>query len=167
MKKLIRIGAAIIVAQLAGQAFAQAAAPADAEQANKLSLQFSPYAYHFTYDSEHKETVMVGLEREHADAKIDGVVLFTNSFGQPSIYVYPWGGVFHDLAGVKGFSFKWSVGLMYGYVDPYQDKVPYNYKGFSPVILPALAYEFTPGWSVQLDLLGTAGLMLQLNVLLH
>ncbi|MFZ4482132.1 MAG: hypothetical protein ACOYNZ_19815 [Rhodoferax sp.] len=167
MKKLIRIGPALIVAQLAGAAFAQAVTPAEPVQDKKLSLQLSPYAYHFTYDSEHKDTIMVGLEREHADARLDGVVLFTNSFGQPSIYVYPWGGVFHDLVGVKGLSFKWTAGVMYGYVDPYQDKVPYNYKGFSPVILPALAYQFTPGWSVQLDLLGTAGMMLQLNVRLH
>jgi hypothetical protein len=164
MKKLIRIAAGLIVAQLAGAALAQSVVPKDWWEGKKLSFQISPYVYHFTYDSEHKDSVMVGLEREHPDARLDGVVVFTNSFGQPSIYVYPVGGAFHDLLGVKGLSFKWTAGVMYGYVEPYEDKVPFNYKGFSPVILPALAYEFTPGWTAQLDLLGTAGLMIQLNV---
>ncbi len=165
--KLIRIVAAAIVAQLAGFAFAQQpAADGFSQQDNKLNLMFSPYTYHFTYDTEHKEVFMVGVEREHADAKLDGIVLFTNSFGQPTVYLFPWGGAYHDLGGIKGLSFKWTAGLMYGYVEPYQDKVPFNYKGFSPAIVPALAYDFSPGWSAQIDILGNAGLMFQLNVAL-
>jgi hypothetical protein len=167
MKKMTRLVAAVIVAQLAGYSWAQqVSTTGTAEQEKKVSLMFGPYAHHFTYDVEHKDVIMVGLEREHADAKLDGIVLFTNSFGQPTVYLYPWGGVYHALGGIKGLSFKWTAGLMYGYVDPYQDKVPFNYKGFSPAIVPALAYEFSPGWSAQVDLLGTAGLMFQLNVAL-
>ena len=106
---------------------------------------------------------MVGVEREHPDAKLDGFTLFTNSFGQPTVYVYPWGGVYHDIGGINHLSFKWTAGLLYGYKDPYQDKVPYNHSGFSPAVIPALAYEFKPGWSAQVNVLGTAGLMFQLN----
>jgi hypothetical protein len=167
MKKLTRLVATAIVAYLAGHAFAQqTSAAGGVDQEKKLSLMFGPYAHHFTYDAEHKDVIMVGLEREHAAAKLDGIVLFTNSFGQLTVYVYPWGGAYHDLGGIKGLSFKWTAGLMYGYVDPYQDKVPFNYKGLSPAIVPALAYEFSPGWSAQIDLLGNAGLMFQLNVAL-
>lgn len=165
--KLIRTAATVILAHLAAYAGAQQMVVAGAaEPEKKVSLMFGPYTHHFTYDVEHKDSVMVGIEREHTDAKLDGVILFTNSFGQPSVYIYPWGGVYHALGGIKGLSFKWTAGLMYGYVDPYQDKVPFNYKGFSPAIVPALAYEFTPGWSAQIDLLGTAGLMFQINVAL-
>ena len=165
--KLIRILAAVIVAQLAGHACAQQImTEGAAEQDKKLSLLFSPYTNHFSYDVEHKNVWMVGVEREHPDGRVDGITVFTNSFGQPSVYVYPWGGVYHAIGGIKGLSFKWSAGLIYGYVDSYQNKVPLNYKGFSPGVVPALAYEFIPGWSAQLDVLGTAGLMFQLNVAL-
>lgn len=163
MNKLISIVFGLIVAQSAGHALAMPAFLADLARDNVLSWQFSPYTLHYTYDSEHKPVVMVGVEREHPDAKLDGITLFTNSFGQPTVYAYPWGGVHKTLWGVEHLSFKWTAGLLYGYKDPYKDKVPYNHNGFSPAVIPALAYEFKPGWSGQLNFLGTAGLMFQIN----
>lgn len=132
---------------------------------NTIRLQFSPYTYHFTYDSEHSDVVMLGLEREHPDASLDGGTFFTNSFGQPSLYVYPWGHVYHAIGGVQPLSFKWTAGLIYGYKDPYKNKVPLNYGGFSPGLIPAFAYEFKPGWSAQLNFLGTAALMFQIDMI--
>ena len=167
MKKLIPIVLGLIVAHLADAASAQQNAALDAVAGRVLRLQLSPYTRHSTYDSKHSDVVMVGLEREYPDAKLDGITLFINSFGQPSVYLYPWGRVYHSIGGLKGLSFKWTAGLMYGYKEPYEDKVPLNYKGFSPVLIPALAYEFMPGWSGQIDILGTAGLMFQLNVTLN
>lgn len=167
MKSLVGIVLGLIVAQLASSALAQPLPAAPAGSGNKLSLLLSPYTYHFTYDTEHKDVVLLGLERERPDATLDGFVLFTNSFGQPSVYLYPWGGAYHELVGVKGLSFKWTAGVLFGYVDPYQDKVPLNYKGFSPAVIPSLAYEFTPGWSGQLNLLGNNALMFQLSVALN
>lgn len=107
---------------------------------------------------------MVGLEREHANGKLDGLTLFSNSFGQESVYLYPWGGVYKGIYGIKPLSFKWTAGLLYGYVPPYENKVPLNHNGFSPGAIIALAYEFKPGWSAQVNALGTAALMFQLNV---
>lgn len=167
MKNLIRIVFGLIVAQLAGTALAQQNTAPDAGQGNVMSLQLSPYTYHLTPDSEHKDVLMVGLEREYPDAKLDGITLFQNSFGQPSVYIYPWGGVYHALGGIKPLSFKWTAGLIYGYIDSYSNKVPLNYRGFSPGVILALTYEFMPGWSAQLDMLGTAALMFQINVPLN
>jgi hypothetical protein len=164
MKKLIRIVAGLIVAQLAGLAMAQSSAVADSGADPKMHWQLSPYTYHFHEDSEHKDVLMVGLEREHSNGKLDGVVFFTNSFGQPSVYLYPWGGVYRGIGGIQALSFKWTAGLLYGYVGEYQDKVPFNHNGFSPGAIIALAYEFKPGWSAQIDLLGTAAMMFQLNL---
>ncbi len=163
-----------MVTHLAGNALAQqntaveTAEGADLSKAkgSVLRLQFGPYTRHFTYDSEHKDVLMIGLEREHPDARLDGFTFFTNSFGQPTVYVYPWGGVYPDFVGIRHLSFKWTAGLMYGYKGAYKDKVPLNYNGFSPVVIPALAYEFKRGWSGQLNLLGTAAMMLQLNMTL-
>lgn len=167
MKNLIRIVFGLIVAQLAGTALAQQNTAPDAGQGNVLRLQLSPYTYHFTPDSEHKDVLMVGLEREHPDAKLDGITLFRNSFGQDCVYIYPWGGVYRSIGGIKPLSFKWTAGLLYGYTAPYEDKVPLNYKGFSPGVILALAYEFMPGWSAQLNMLGTAAVMFQLTVPLN
>lgn len=167
MNKLIRIVSVVIVGYFAGSTLAQQNAAPDAGAASVVRLQVSPFTYHFTYDNAHSDVVMVGLEREYPDAKLDGITLFTNSFGQPSIYLYPWGHVYHSIAGIKPLSFKWTAGLLYGYKDPYENKVPLNYGGFSPGFIPALTYEFKPGWSAQLSFLGNAALMFQLNVPLH
>jgi hypothetical protein len=163
MKKLIPIVCGLIVAHLATPAMAEEGFLATLAQGKTLRFQFSPYTYHFTPDDEHSDVVMVGLERERQDGKLDGAVLFSNSFGQPTIYVYPWGDTYREILGVKKLSFKWTAGLMYGYKDPYKDKVPLNYGGFNPVVIPALAYDFESGWSAQLNLLGNAAMMFQFS----
>ncbi len=165
MKKLIRIISCLIVAQCASGAWA--AATEDGfwlNQGDKLRLQMSPYTLHRSYDPEHKNVIMLGLERERVSGKIDGFNVFTNSFGQPSIYLYPWGGVFPHFGGIDALSFKWTAGLLYGYVAPYENKVPFNHDGFSPGAIIALTYDLAPGWSAQVNVLGTAALMFQLNM---
>jgi hypothetical protein len=53
--------------------------------------------------------------------------------------------------------------MLYGYVEPYEKKVPLNVNGFSPAIIPSIGYE-RAGYSTQINLLGTAGLMWQISV---
>jgi hypothetical protein len=163
MKKLIRITIGLIVAQLASFAFASPGDWWDDGQDSKLQLQMSTLTYHYTYDEAHRNVLMAGLERERAQGQIDGITVFSNSFGQTCLYLYPWGGITHKVAGVNALSFKWTAGMLYGYVDPYEDKVPLNYKGFSPAAIVALAYQFTPNWSGQVTVLGNAALMFQIN----
>jgi hypothetical protein len=180
MKIIIRIIASLIVAHMASAAVAQTTSPASpassapaaapisaASDGTRLRLQLSPYTRHNKFDEAHRTVIMAGLEREYPSGKLDGVALFRNSFGQPSIYIYPWGGVYPAIGGIQPLSFKWTAGLLYGYKEPYENKVPLNYKGFSPGAIFSLAYEFKPGWSGQINLLGTAALMLQLNVPLN
>lgn len=161
MKKLIGIAMSLIVAQMAT---AQQNNEATGSQGPTLQWQMSPYTHHFSPSDDHRNVYMIGLEREHANGKLDGVTFFSNSFGQESVYLYPWGGVYKNIFGVKPLSFKWTAGLLYGYVEPYENKVPLNYKGFSPGAIIALAYEFKPGWTAQVNALGTAGLMFQFNM---
>ena len=167
MNKLLPIFFGLIVAQLSTAASAQSGFIQELAQDKVLRLQFSPYTHHFSPSEDHKNVVMIGLEREYPNGKLDGVTLFSNSFGQPSIYIYPWGATYREIAGIKHLSFKWTAGLLYGYKEPYENKVPLNYKGFSPGLIPALAYEFMPGWSGQLTILGTAGLMFQISAPLN
>ena len=163
MNKSIRIVLGLIVAQLGGTAMAEPGFLSDLARDKVLRWQFSPYTFHYSPSDDHKPVVMVGVEREHPNAKVDGFTPFTNSFGQPTLYVYPWGGIYHDIGGIEHLSFKWTAGLLYGYRGPHKDKVPFNYNGLSPAIIPALVYEFKPGWSAQANFLGTAALMFQVN----
>jgi hypothetical protein len=155
--------AALAFAALPALACAQNAEPDRSLESSKLRLQASPYTVHFNPKTEHKNVVLLGLEREYKDGALQGAALFSNSFGQDSAFVYPWGGVYKDIFGVRDLSFKWMAGVIYGYKPPYENKVPLNYKGFSPGFIPALNYQITPRWSAQLNWLGTAGIMFAVN----
>lgn len=179
MKTLIRIVGSLIVAYFAVTATAQVApaaatanppvaagAPAVAKEVGpRLTLMLSPYTYHFNPKPTHRDVILIGLEREHGNRKLDGAALFSNSFGQPSIYVYPWGGVYKSILGVDKLSFKWTGGIIYGYRGEFKDELA-NVGGIAPAIVFGLNYEFKPGWSAQINTLGFAAAQFQLNVAL-
>lgn len=134
-----------------------------ADSGDYWRLMASPYTIHYGYDPEHEPVYMIGLERQRSDGWVWGGTYFSNSFGQPSGYVYvgekvigfsPWDKLF----------FQWTAGVMYGYKEPYEDKVPFNVNGFSPGVTASLGWQFTREFSVQAIALGTAGLMFQLAI---
>jgi hypothetical protein len=178
MNLFIRFAVASIVAYSAGAALAQTASvapaaavppdtqPADMKAASpSLTVMLGSYTHHFNPKPTHRKVFLVGLEREHPNAKLDGIVFFTNSFGQPSVYVYPWGGVYKSIFGVDKLAFKWTGGLIYGYRGEFKNEVA-NVGGLAPVIIPALSYTFKPGWSAQVNMLGKAAAQFQLNMAL-
>ena len=122
----------------------------------------SPYTYHYSRDPEHTNVYSLGVERERADGLLFGGVYFKNSFGQPSAFLYA-GQRFNDLAGVEPLFAQLSGGLLYGYKEPYQHKVPLNYKGFSPGAVLAVGWQFTPAYSMQLNFLGNSALQFQFS----
>ncbi|MCE2774077.1 MAG: hypothetical protein LW687_02000 [Burkholderiaceae bacterium] len=81
-------------------------------------VMFSPYTTHFSHSEEHKRVIMLGAERERADGVLAGITFFSNSFGQPSAYVFPWGKMYRDVMGYDGVFVKWTAGLLYGYSHP-------------------------------------------------
>lgn len=164
MNKLIITVLSLIVAQFSGQALAQSTLAKLAGEENTLRLQMSPFSFHWgPRDPEDRHVFLVGLEREHPNGKIDGVAYFSNTFGQESVYLFPWGGVYKNIYGIPKLNFKWTLGVIYGYKPPFEDKVPFNYKGFAPAVIPAISYDFSPNWSGQINLLGTQGVMFQIN----
>jgi hypothetical protein len=128
-------------------------------------LMASPYTVHYHKDNEgeHEPIYMIGLERQRSDGWVWGGVYFSNSFGQPSGYVYLG-------EKVTGFSrwdklfVQWTAGILYGYKEPYEDKVPFNYKGFSPGATLSLGWQFTRDFSFQAVALGSAGMMFQFAI---
>jgi hypothetical protein len=126
-------------------------------------LVLSPYTYHFGSDPEHEAVYAIGLERQRSDKWLWGATYFSNSFGQPSGYLY-FGQHYPDLFSVEKLFAQWTVGLLYGYKYPYEDKVPFNHNGFSPGAVLSVGWQFTREFSMQANLLGTAGLMLQMSI---
>ncbi|MFP8779206.1 hypothetical protein [Hydrogenophaga sp. RWCD_12] len=122
-------------------------------------LFLSNYTHHWTPSDEHQRVRALSVHQRLANDRFCGFSLFTNSFGQPSTYIFVgkrWPELVPGLPRLYG---SVSAGLLYGYVSPYQHKVPLNVKGFSPAIVPTLGYQITPQLSVEAHVLGTAAVM--------
>lgn len=163
----LRLLLALAIAMLGGTAKADAnhrycpdllAVKGAPEPAHRGEFTFSPYTHHWSQNPEHKSVLLIAIDEQLPGDRLCGVSVFSNSFGQPSVYVYA-GQQFNNLLGVPQLFAKVTAGLMYGYVAPYENKVPLNYKGFNPAIIPAVGYKLTPHDSVQVKFLGTAALM--------
>ena len=127
---------------------------------NYWRLMGSPYTIHYGSDPDHEPVYMIGLERQRSDGWVWGGTYFSNSFGQPSGYVYV-GEKVIGFSPIDKLFFQWTAGVMYGYKYPYRDKVPLNYGGFSPGVTASLGWQFTREFSMQAIALGTAGMMFQ------
>ncbi len=125
-------------------------------------IEMSPYTLHYSHDVEHRPVRLAGLEREAPDHTFYGLALFSNSFGQESGYLYLGKSYYNVLDSLPQVYVKWSVGILYGYKAPFENKVPLNYKGFSPGFVPAVGWRFGAGWNAQVDMLGAAGLTFSL-----
>lgn len=125
-------------------------------------LGMSPYTYHWSHDTDHRDVYMIGLERQDADKVVWGAAYFRNSFGQPSGYFY--GGKRYDgiLSREQLFA-QWTAGMLYGYKPPFHNKVPLNHNGYSPGAVFSLGWQFSPTYSAQVNVLGTAALMFQVS----
>jgi hypothetical protein len=136
--------------------------PAEAAPKN-WRLMMSPLTLHFTYDPEHKYVYMLGLERQYTGGLVLGAAYFQNSFGQPSAYAFA-GRRFTHVADVEPLFVEINAGVLYGYVPPYNHKVPFVVHGFSPGALAAAGWQFTPTISAQVNMLGLAAVMFQFSV---
>lgn len=137
----------------------RAPAMGDASAAQPLTLTVAPVVYHWRDDPEHKYAFVISLEQYLDRQRLVGLALFRNSFGQPSAYAYA-GYDWQDFLGEPRLSLKVSAGIIYGYTGEYADKVPLNWNGFSPGLIPSLGYKVSARGSVNLMLLGTAGVVM-------
>jgi hypothetical protein len=132
---------------------------AEGSTAPRYEIFASPYTHHWSFDEEHEPVYAISLSRLLPNDRYCGFSVFRNSFGQPSAYVYlgkSWPGL---LPSVPKLYVSATAGIIYGYVGKYKDKVPLNFGGFAPVIIPAIGYRFTPQTSFEVQLLGTAAFM--------
>lgn len=132
------------------------------DEPNHWRIALSPYTRHWRYSAEHRHVWAIAIERVRSDGWLAGASFFRNSFGQPSNYVYV-GRKHEGMLGVAPLFVAWSGGLMYGYTGKYQSKVPLNFGGYSPGFLLSAGWQFDRRLSTQINLLGDAAVMWQLN----
>jgi hypothetical protein len=107
-------------------------------------FQASVYTWHFHYDPNHKQSILVDSsyrlnEYWLGGQWIVGLTLFTNSFGQFSQYLYgalQW----RPIPEHQPFYVKVSAGFVHGYEGQYKDKIPLNSTGTAPAIIPGIGY---------------------------
>ncbi len=123
----------------------------------------SPYTLHWSPSENHRPTWMFGAEKQYAGGLVLGAAYFSNSFGQDSATIYR-GRRLNNWSSYDKLYAQWTAGLMYGYKPPYNDEVPLNFRGFSPLVVLSLGWQFTPKYAMQLNALGTAAVMFQFSM---
>jgi hypothetical protein len=159
-----RLAAIALAAALLG-----GTAPASAQwivPGDQLRVSYGPSAWHFSDSAEHvrynhmvsgelltKRWTFWGAERSLA-----GLALLDNSFGQFSQYLYV--GQEWDLAKFAGGEVfaNATFGLLHGYKEPYEDKIPFNRFGIAPVIIPTIGWRYGP-FSAFASVLGANGFL--------
>src|SRR6185312_10192650 len=133
MRRMARAAAAILVVCTAS-AWSQDATPTASSGPSRWSfpagapseplwrLIVAPYTIHFSYNPDHKDVFMVGMEHEHANGVVWGGTVFDNSFGQPSIYAFG-GQRLYRWSRWDALYAEWTVGILYGYTGEYKHKV--------------------------------------------
>jgi hypothetical protein len=130
-----------------------------ADNGGRLMVQLAPDMIHFDPSPEHtKYSWLVGLEWIRDDDWLAGYSYFNNSFNQKSHYAY--GGRVWPLGERNSphWYFKLTGGLLIGYREPYEDKIPINSNGIGLGVIPGLGWQHGR-FNVQMELLGAAGMM--------
>ncbi|MET3918470.1 hypothetical protein ABID97_005301 [Variovorax sp. OAS795] len=155
-KSNVRLAATVLATSACFSPVVYAATSTEPGTEASWELVVAPFTHHWRKDSEHRHVVLLGLERIESNGSTMGGALFRNSFGQLSAYAY-YGHEWDALMGAESLYFKLSGGIIYGYRGRYKDKVPLNVGGFSPAIIPAIGWRFTPKDAIQAAVLGKAG----------
>ena len=113
--------------------------PTDSE-IEKRYIYSSLYTTHYDPDPDHvNDQNMLGFELQMRDDSLWGLAMFDNSFGQDSQYLYV-GSTYRAFQSDRWY-YKLTGGLLHGYKEPYEDKIPLNNLGVAPVIIPAIGYR--------------------------
>ena len=100
----------------------------------------SLYTTHYDPKPEHvNHQNMLGFELETGEKQVYGLAIFDNSFGQNSEYLYT-GKKWHNFRSERMY-FKLTGGLLHGYKEPYENKIPLNDLGIAPALVLTLGYQ--------------------------
>ena len=119
-------------------------------------FQTSIYTKHWDPDPEHENnSKLLNIEFTEASGWIYGFAHFDNSFGQPSQFLYA--GRQWPLFKKNWTYFKLTGGLLNGYDEPFEDKIPLNGLGVAPAIVPTFGLKYKRVHT-ELQILGAAAI---------
>lgn len=105
------------------------------------TIHRSLYTKHWDPVPEHNNNQnLIGLELGFDRNWVAGAALMDNSFDQPSQLLFV--GKTWPLFGSENFYGKVMAGLLHGYKEPYEDKIPLNQLGVAPVVIPSLGFNY-------------------------
>ena len=121
-------------------ACAGAGAETASEAPSRLSgwtFGYSPYTLHYSDakkendwepdDQKHSYVWLLQAEKALDERHIAGLAIFSNSFGQFTQYAY-YGWQFRPFDSMPKFYAKITGGIIHGYKEPYEKKIPLNHK---------------------------------------
>ena len=127
---------------------------ANAFEIAEWRLQTSVYTKHWDPEPEHvNHSNLLNIEFKTTTNWIYGFAYFDNSFGQPSQYLYA--GYSWQMFNKDWVYFKLTGGLLHGYKEPYEKKIPFNELGVAPAILPTFGLKYKRVFT-ELQILGAA-----------
>ena len=129
---------------------------ASALEITEWRFQTSLYTKHWDPDPDHvNNSKLLNIEFETGSRWIYGFAQFDNSFGQPSQYLYA--GYSWPLLKSEWAYFKLTGGLLNGYDEPFDEKIPFNDLGIAPAIIPTFGVKYKRVFS-ELQILGNSAI---------
>ncbi len=124
---------------------------------DRVMVEVGPYVYHFKDNTDHNQYPrLIGVEYETGSHWLGGLAAFKNSYYQETQFLYFGKRWFVDSVD-ENLYVKVAAGLVHGYKEPYDDKLPINTSnGYGFAILPAVGYQFGRA-NAQLTLIGAIG----------
>jgi hypothetical protein len=120
------------------------------------NIQTSLYTKHWDPDPDHtNHQYLIAPELVFENDYLVGLSFFKNSFGQSSQLLYI--GKTWNMFRSEHFYFKLVGGLIHGYKEPYEDKIPFNGLGIAPFIIPAFGFRYKH-FMTEVQIAGTAAI---------
>ncbi len=170
--KGVALGLLLIFTLFPVAAIAQSAAYS--EQAAERAVETGPwqvegwyaftsvYTRHFDPEPDHNnDQNLLGLELWMNNRWLFGFSAFDNSFGQNSQYLYV--GYRWDLFDSPHWYLKLTGGLLHGYKEPYEDKIPLNGLGVAPAIVPTFGFRYR-SWNTEVSVAGTSAVVVTTGI---
>ena len=130
-------------------------------EVREWSVHFSVYTRHFDPEPDHNnDQNLVALEAAFENDWLAGIAVFDNSFGQDSEFLFV--GKAWPIAASPYWYFKLRAGLLHGYKEPYEDKIPLNGLGVAPAIVPAIGARYRRVF-IEANLAGAAAMTIHVG----
>ncbi len=131
-------------------------------EVKQRSFYSSLYTKHYDPEPEHvNDQNLLGFETQYENDHLWGFAFFDNSFGQDSQYLYV--GRKYRAFGSDRWYYKLTGGLLNGYDEPYENKVPLNDLGIAPAIIPGIGYQYK-NFQSEFVQLGFSGAMITVGI---